>query len=380
MALRIGDYAMIGDTHSAALVGRDGSIDWLCLPRFDSAAVFAGLLGDDGNGRWKIAPTSHVKSVSRRYRGDTMVLETEFETDTGIVRIVDAMVPEADTHCLIRLVEGVSGTVQMHSDLRMRFDYGSVVPWVQRLDGLIQAIAGPDAISFRSDVHHTGREMATVADFEIRNGESLAFQLDWHRSHRSPPPKCDVRATIDRVESWWSTWMSGFTYQGRWQDAVRRSVITLKGLTYSPTGGIVAAATTSLPEQLGGVRNWDYRFCWLRDATITLIALIDAGFVAEAKAWREWLLRAIAGDPSQLQIMYGVGGERRIPEWEVPWLSGYQGAKPVRIGNAAAGQFQLDVYGEVMDALHTMSRARSPARATLEEEEPTTFPGRCSGS
>ena len=359
MALRIGEYAMIGDTHSAALVGLDGSIDWLCLPRFDSAAVFAGLLGNDDNGHWKIAPTGHVKSVSRRYRGDTLVLETEFETDTGIVRIVDAMDPMADTHCLLRLVEGVSGTVQMLSHLRMRFDYGSVVPWVQRLDGLIQAIAGPDAIAFRSEVRHSGRGMATVADFEIRNGESLAFQLDWHRSHRSPPPKCDVRATIDRVESWWSNWMSGFTYDGRWQDAVRRSVITLKGLTYASTGGIVAAATTSLPEQLGGVRNWDYRYCWLRDATITLIAMIDAGFVTEAKAWREWLLRAIAGDPSQLQIMYGVGGERRIPEWEVPWLDGYQGAKPVRVGNAAVDQFQLDVYGEVMDALHV---ARGVAR------------------
>ncbi len=372
MSLRIGDYAMIGDTHSAALVGKNGSIDWLCLPRFDSAAVFAALLGEEENGHWQIAPTGHIVSQTRRYRGDTLVLETEFETSTGVARIVDAMIPEPDVHCLLRLVEGISGTVEMRSDLRMRFDYGSIVPWVRRVDGTIQAVAGPDAIALRADVEHQGRELASVATFEIRNGESLAFQLDWHRSHRPPPPKIDVRATIDRVEAWWATWMAGFNYEGRWQDAVRRSVITLKGLTYASTGGIVAAATTSLPEQLGGVRNWDYRFCWLRDATITLIALIDAGFVAEAKAWRAWLLRAIAGDPSKLQIMYGVGGERRLPEWEVPWLTGYQGASPVRVGNAAVEQFQLDVYGEVMDALHIardVARKVSRAAGTEQEEE-----------
>ncbi len=369
MALCIEDYAMIGDTHTAALVGRDGSIDWLCLPRIDSAAVFAGLLGDENHGHWQIAPQdADIKRVSRRYRGDTLILETEFETATGVVRLVDAMVPESDEHLLVRLVEGVSGSVNMTSQLRMRFDYGSVVPWVRRTDGLTQAVAGPDALAFRSDVPHKGRRMATVADFEVRNGESLAFALQWHRSHRPPPAAVDVRAEIDRVEAWWSSWMSGFNYDGRWQDAVRRSIITLKGLTYAPTGGIAAAATTSLPEQLGGVRNWDYRFCWLRDATITLIALTDAGFVAEAKAWREWLLRAIAGDPSKLQIMYGVAGERRLPEWEVPWLPGYQGAAPVRVGNAAVEQFQLDVYGEVMDALHVaretsrLKNANEPVR------------------
>ncbi len=353
MALRIEDYAMIGDTHTAALVGIDGSIDWLCLPRFDSAAVFAGLLGDDNHGHWKIAPAGGaIRNVSRRYRGDTLVLETEFETASGVVRIVDAMVPEADEHLVVRLVEGVSGHVPMTSELRMRFGYGSITPWVRRVDGSVQAVAGPDAIVLHSDVHHRGRQMATFADFEIKNGESLAFELHWYPSHRQAPAKVDVRAEIDRVEAWWASWMTGFTYDGRWQDAVRRSVITLKGLTYAPTGGITAAATTSLPEQLGGVRNWDYRYCWLRDATITLIALNDAGFSNEARAWREWLLRAIAGDPSQLQIMYGVAGERRLPEWEVPWLPGYQGAAPVRIGNAAVDQFQLDVYGEVMDALH----------------------------
>jgi GH15 family glucan-1,4-alpha-glucosidase len=353
MALRIEDYAIIGDTHTAALVGLDGSIDWLCLPRFDSAAVFAGLLGDDSHGRWKIAPHDvAIHSTSRRYRGDTLVLETEFETATGVARVVDAMMPVLDQHVLLRMVEGISGHVSMQSHLRMRFGYGSIVPWVRRVDDVVCAIAGPDALTLRSDVKHGGRDLATVGDFEIRNGESLTFQLVYHRSHRDPAPPLDVRAQIDRVEAWWANWMSGFNYDGRWQDAVRRSVITLKGLTYASTGGIVAAATTSLPEQLGGVRNWDYRYCWLRDATITLIALIDAGFVTEAKAWREWLLRAIAGDPSKLQIMYGVAGERRLPEWEVPWLPGYQGAAPVRIGNAAVQQFQLDVYGEVMDALH----------------------------
>jgi GH15 family glucan-1,4-alpha-glucosidase len=369
MALRIEDYAIIGDTHTTALVGIDGSIDWLCLPRIDSSAVFAGLLGNDDNGHWRIGPAegATVRSVTRRYRGDTLVLETEFETDTGVVRVVDAMVPEADEHLLVRLVEGISGTVSMTSHLRMRFEYGSIVPWVRRVDGCVQAIAGPDALALRSDVHHHGRKMATVAEFDVHNGESLAFELHWYRSHRQPPAKVDVRAEIDRVEAWWATWMTGFTYDGHWQDAVRRSVITLKALTYAPTGGIAAAATTSLPEQLGGVRNWDYRYCWLRDATITLIALTDAGFIQEANAWREWLLRAIAGDPSKLQIMYGVAGERRLPEWEVPWLDGYQGAAPVRIGNAAVDQFQLDVYGEVMDALHV---ARSTAMQLTAMDRP----------
>jgi GH15 family glucan-1,4-alpha-glucosidase len=378
MALRIEDYALIGDTHTTALVGIDGSIDWLCLPRIDSSAVFAGLLGNDDNGHWRIAPTEGtVRSVSRRYRGDTLVLETEFETDTGVVRVVDAMVPQADEHLLVRLVEGISGTVKMTSHLRMRFEYGSIVPWVRRVDGCIQAIAGPDAIALRSDVRHHGRDMATVADFEVRNGESLGFELHWYRSHREPPAKVDVRAEIDRVEAWWATWMTGFTYDGKWQDAVRRSVITLKALTYSPTGGIAAASTTSLPEKLGGVRNWDYRYCWLRDATITLIALTDAGFVSEANAWREWLLRAIAGDPSKLQIMYGVAGERRLPEWEIPWLSGYQGAAPVRVGNAAVDQFQLDVYGEVMDALHV---ARGTARQLNDLGRPIHTPVNDDGS
>jgi GH15 family glucan-1,4-alpha-glucosidase len=353
MALRIEDYAMIGDTHTAALVGIDGSIDWLCLPRFDSGAMFAALLGDESSGCWKIAPQDvEIRSVKRRYRGDTLVLETEFETATGVARVVDAMMPLPEEHVVLRLVEGISGRVQMRSKLLIRFDYGNVVPWVRRVDGCITAVAGPDALALRSDVKHHGRDMATVGDFEIRNGESLAFELHYHRSHRHAPDKLDVRAMIDRVEAWWASWMTGFSYDGRWQDAVRRSVVTLKGLTYGTTGGIVAAATTSLPEQLGGVRNWDYRFCWLRDATITLIALTDAGFTAEAAAWREWLLRAIAGDPADLQIMYGVAGERRLPEWEVPWLGGYQGAAPVRVGNAAVDQFQLDVYGEVMDALH----------------------------
>jgi GH15 family glucan-1,4-alpha-glucosidase len=371
MALRIEDYAMIGDTHTAALVGLDGSVDWLCLPRFDSGAVFAGLLGDDSHGTWKIAPRDvEIRSVKRRYRGDTLVLETEFETATGVARIVDAMMPMPDEHLLLRLVEGVSGTVQMQSRLVMRFGYGSVTPWVRRTEDCLQAIAGPDAVALRSDVRHEGRDMETVGDFQIRNGESLAFEMHYYRSHRTPPPGVDVRAMIDRVEAWWSNWMTGFSYDGRWQDAVRRSIITLKGLTYAPTGGIVAAATTSLPEQLGGVRNWDYRYCWLRDATITLVALADAGFVAEASAWREWLLRAIAGDPADLQIMYGVAGERRLAEWEVPWLPGYQGAAPVRIGNAAVDQFQLDVYGEVMDALYVARDTAHHLHTHLPDHQP----------
>jgi GH15 family glucan-1,4-alpha-glucosidase len=377
MALRIEDYAIIGDTHTAALVGIDGSIDWLCLPRIDSAAIFAGLLGDDDNGHWRIAPVDGVRSVSRRYRGDTLVLETEWVTDTGVVRVVDCMVPEADNHLVVRLVEGITGRVKMSSHLKMRFEYGSVVPWVRREGGCTMAIAGPDAVALRADVQHHGRKMATVADFEVHNGESLAFELHYYRSHRPAPKPVDVRAEIDRVESWWADWMTGFNYDGRWQDAVRRSVITLKALTYAPTGGIAAAVTTSLPEQLGGVRNWDYRYCWLRDATITLIALTDAGFIQEANAWREWLLRAIAGDPSKLQIMYGVGGERRLPEWEVPWLSGYQGASPVRVGNAAVDQFQLDVYGEVMDALHV---ARETARQLNALSRPVHMPANDDGS
>jgi GH15 family glucan-1,4-alpha-glucosidase len=358
----IEDYAFIGDTQTGALVGRDGSIDWLCLPRFDSPACFAALLGSDDDGCWRIAPRDVDPAdvaVRRAYRGDTLVLETEFTTPTGVVRLVDAMPvagdDEADEHEVVRLVEGVRGRVAMRSELRLRFDYGSIVPWVRRVGDLIVAVAGPDAIALHTPVPAEGRDMATFSDFEVTAGEIVPFTLTWHPSHRPPPRPVRTEHTINLVEqteAWWSSWIAQSTYDGDWQDAVRRSLLTLKGLTYQPTGGIVAAATTSLPEAIGGERNWDYRYCWLRDATITLLSLTAAGFEGEAGAWREWLLRAVAGDVSQLQILYGIAGERRITEYPLPWLPGYEGSAPVRVGNAAAGQLQLDVYGEVLDALH----------------------------
>jgi len=358
----IEDYALIGDTRTAALVGRDGSIDWLCLPRFDAPACFAALLGEDDNGHWRIAPVEKVVGVARRYRGDTLVLETDMTTETGTVRITDAMYPRNGTHLVLRLVEGLQGTVRMRSETRIRFDYGSVVPWVRRLDEhTISAVAGPDAVTLRTTAPMEGHDMGTYAEFTVSAGQSVPFSLAWSASHHPTPPTVDVRRTIDLVESWWSEWMAGCTYDGEWQSAVRRSLITLKALTYAPTGGIVAAVTTSLPEAIGGVRNWDYRYCWLRDATITLLALLDAGFTSEATAWREWLLRAVAGDPSRVQIMYGVAGERRLTEYEVPWLRGYENSLPVRVGNGAVDQFQLDVYGEVLDALHVARATTSSA-------------------
>jgi GH15 family glucan-1,4-alpha-glucosidase len=358
LSQRIEDYALIGDLHTCALVGRNGSIDWLCVPRVDSAAVFASLLGDDDNGHWSVAPTDagSVRAVRRRYRGETLVLETDFETDTGLVRVVDAMPPRVDSPVVVRVVHGVRGRVGMTSTMRFRFDYGKVTPWVRRLgedgDRYTEVVAGPDALAIRASVPMRGRGMATVAEFEVRAGQTESFVLAWHPSHLPAPAAIDPLGTVDDTESWWADWISGCTYDGGYQDAVRRSLVTLKALTYAPTGGVVAAPTTSLPEQLGGVRNWDYRYCWLRDTTFTLLALLYAGFEEEAEAWREWLLRAIAGDPKELQIMYGVAGERRLSEFELPWLAGYEGSAPVRVGNAAVDQFQLDVWGEVMDALH----------------------------
>jgi GH15 family glucan-1,4-alpha-glucosidase len=358
LSQRIEDYALIGDLHTCALVGRNGSIDWLCVPRVDSEAVFAGLLGDNDNGHWTLAPTDagSIRSVRRRYRGETLVLETDFETDTGLVRVVDAMPPRVDSPVVVRLVHGVRGRVGMSSTMRFRFDYGKVTPWVRRVgedgDRITEVVAGPNAIALRSSVPLEGRDMATVADFEIRAGQTEWFVLAWHPSHLPAPSPVDAVGTVDETEAWWAEWIAGCTYDGGYQDAVRRSLVTLKALTYAPTGGVVAAPTASLPEQIGGVRNWDYRYCWLRDTTFTLLALLYAGFEEEAGAWREWLLRAIAGDPKELQIMYGVAGERRLAEYELPWLSGYEGSAPVRIGNAAVDQFQLDVWGEVMDALH----------------------------
>ncbi|MBS0207053.1 MAG: glycoside hydrolase family 15 protein [Planctomycetes bacterium] len=357
MSLRIEEYAMIGDCQTAALISRGGSIDWLCLPRFDSGACFAALLGTSDHGRWLLAPASRVVQSRRRYREGTLVLETDYETDGGAVTVIDCMPPRTRQPDLVRQVVGLRGQVPMRTEIIVRFDYGSLVPWVRRMDGGIVAIAGPDVVQIRSDVELRGEDFKTVADFTITAGESRSFVLTWHPSHLPAPraidPDQSVRATVD----WWAQWSRRCTYQGDWREAVVRSLITLKALTYAPTGGIVAAATTSLPEKIGGVRNWDYRFCWLRDATFTLYSLLISGYHHEARAWRQWLLRAVAGRASQLQILYGVGGERRLNEFDLDWLPGYENSAPVRIGNAAHSQFQLDVFGEVMDALNLARRS-----------------------
>jgi GH15 family glucan-1,4-alpha-glucosidase len=350
----IEDYALIGDTHTAALVGKDGSVDWLCVPRFDSGACFAALLGEPDNGRWKLAPTSEVTRVERRYREGTLVIETELHTDEGVVRLVDAMPIREGDPVLVRRVEGVSGTVPMRSELVVRFGYGHDVPWVRNDGERIRMFTGPDAMTLDSDVAHTGGdgEGDPVAEFEVSAGDVVDLGLTWTASHQNAPDPVDVGQALERTTAWWKDWSARCTYDGPYREAVVRSLITLKALIYSPTGGIVAAPTTSLPEQLGGVRNWDYRFCWIRDATFTLLSLLGAGYTEEAEAWREWLLRALAGRPEQMQIMYGVAGERRLTETELDWLSGYEDSRPVRDGNEAAEQFQLDVYGELMDALH----------------------------
>ncbi len=352
MAERIEDYAVVGDMQTAALIGRRGSVDWLCVPRFDSGACFAALLGTPDNGHWRIAPAGAEGCTRRRYRGDTAILETEWETSQGSARVIDFMPPRGEAADIVRIVEGVSGRVQMVSETRFRFDYGHVVPWVRQFDGGIRAIAGPDAVHLRTPVRLEGRDHVTYAQFAVGPGDRVPFVLTYHPSHRRPPKPVDAEQALRDTEAFWREWMAHCNYDGEWRDAVVRSLITLKTLNYSPTGGIVAAATTSLPEALAGNRNWDYRFCWLRDATMTLQALLYTGYVSEAKAWREWLLRAAAGDPADLQIMYGVAGERRLPELTLDWLPGYEGSAPVRIGNNAVRQLQLDVYGEVFDALH----------------------------
>jgi GH15 family glucan-1,4-alpha-glucosidase len=357
MPLRVEDYALIGDCQTAALVGIDGSIDWLCLPRFDSGACFAALLGKPENGRWQIAPKSEIVRATRRYRGDTLILETTFETKEGAVTLVDSMPPRSQEPDLVRVVQGQRGTVPLHMQLILRSDYGSIVPWVRRTDTGISAVAGPDCFLIDSEVPMHGQDLTTVADFAISAGQTRTFVLSWYPSHEKVGPQIDARGTLAATENWWRNWSSQCQYEGPWRAAVMRSLITLKALTYAPTGGIVAAPTTSLPEQLGGVRNWDYRYCWVRDATFTLYVLINNGYTGEALAWREWLLRAVAGNPSQLNIMYGLGGERRLTEVEIDWLDGYEKSKPVRIGNAAYKQFQLDVFGELMDTLHVARRA-----------------------
>ncbi|MBI4260123.1 MAG: glycoside hydrolase family 15 protein [Actinobacteria bacterium] len=356
MALRIEDYALIGDTHTGALVGRDGSIDWLCLPRFDSGAVFAALLGTERNGRWLLAPSGGVHSSRQSYRGDSLVLETEFHTEDGSVRVVDCMPHRDEIADVVRVVEGIRGRIPMRMELVMRFDYGWIVPWVRRVDGDLLAVAGPDALTLRSPVETRGEDRTTVAEFTVSEGESVPFVLTWHPSNEPIARALDAREAVASTERWWHEWCERCTYHGPWREAVSRSLVTLKALTYEPTGGIVAALTTSLPEKIGGVRNWDYRYAWLRDATFTLYALMLAGYGGEARAWRDWLLRTIAGDPAQLQTMYGPAGERRLTELELDWLPGYEGSAPVRIGNGAVHQFQLDVYGEVMDALHQARR------------------------
>ena len=350
--LPIEDYALIGDCHTAALVGRDGSIDWLCLPRFDSSACFAALLGEPGHGRWLIAPAAEGSRIQRRYRADTLILETEFESDGGAVRIIDYMVLSNERRDIVRIVEGLRGRVAMRMELVVRFDYGSIVPWVRQLDGVLLATAGPNTLELRTDVPTRGENMKTVAEFDVAAGQRTSFVLNYHLSHEAAPPALDPEQALREAELRWQKWSDRCEYQGRWRDAVMRSLITLKALTYYPTGGIIAAPTTSLPEQPGGVRNWDYRYCWLRDATFTLNALLAAGYHDEAAAWRDWLLRAVAGSAADLQVLYSVTGERRIDEYEVAWLPGYGGAAPVRVGNAASTQFQLDIYGEVMDTLY----------------------------
>jgi GH15 family glucan-1,4-alpha-glucosidase len=356
----IEDYALIGDCETAALVSRSGSIDWLCFPRFDSPACFAALLGGPEHGRWLLAPASEPRAVRRRYREGTLVLETEFETAEGVVVVIDCMPVRGDVPDVFRVVEGRRGHVPMRTELTIRFDYGSLIPSVRRTEDGLTAIGGVNLVRVRTQVPLRGENFHTVGEFTVSPGEHIPFTLEWQRSYRPSPAREDPERSIAATERWWRDWSDRCAYQGPYREAVVRSLITLKALTYRPSGGLLAAATTSLPERLGGVRNWDYRFCWLRDATFTLYALMLGGYTQEASDWREWLLRAVAGEPSQAQILYGVAGERVVPEWELGWLPGYAGSTPVRVGNAAAAQFQLDVYGEVMDALHTARRLGVP--------------------
>lgn len=350
--MKLEDYGFIGDMRTAALVGRNGSIDWLCVPRFDSNACFAALLGNESNGCWRLCPEGGAEPGTQRYRPDTLILETEFETPEGVVRVVDFMPPHARHRDVIRIVECVRGTVAMRMRLVVRFDYGRTVPWVWKDAEGLNAVAGPDALLLRASVPTRGENLSTVASFRLSAGERASFVLTWHPSHHPAPDPIDAYRALEHTELYWREWCSRCTYQGEWREALVRSLLTLKALTYAPTGGIMAAPTTSIPEQLGGVRNWDYRYCWIRDATFTLFSFMEAGYTQEAEAWTDWLLRAVAGDPSQLQIMYGAAGERALPEIELKHLGGYENATPVRMGNAAAEQFQLDVYGELMDAMH----------------------------
>ncbi|GAA4592809.1 glycoside hydrolase family 15 protein [Planotetraspora phitsanulokensis] len=356
----IEDYALIGDMQSAALVGRDGSIDWLCLPRFDSPACFAKLVGDDSNGFWRLAPSKGETATRRQYAKDTLILETVWETPTGTVKVVDFMPPRHANPDLVRIVEGISGTVEMTTEIRIRFDYGRIVPWVRRADGDLHAIGGPDSVWIHTPVQLRGGGYRHTGTFTVTAGERVPFVFTWHPSHQPRPEPIDAVEELGATRLIWEDWVSRCGYTGPWRDEVVRSLITLKALTYGPTGGIVAAPTTSLPEHIGGIRNWDYRYCWLRDAAMTLDALTDSGYIGEAGAWRDWLLRAVAGRPEDLQVMYGVAGERRLPELTLGWLGGYEGSRPVRIGNGAADQLQLDVYGEVVNCLYQARKMGLP--------------------
>jgi GH15 family glucan-1,4-alpha-glucosidase len=359
LSSRIEDYGLIGDCETAALVGRDGSIDWLCWPAFDSDACFSALLGTDKHGRWRIAPADQVLKTSRRYRGDTLILETRFETKSGVIDLIDFMPPRGNASDIVRLVCGVSGRVKLRMELVIRFGFGTDIPWVKKTgDGDLLAICGPDMAVLRTPVETRGEDLTTVADFEVGEGETLPFVLTYGPSHLPVPEAIDPADALQDTEAFWTEWSGRCTYKGDSRDLVMRSLITLKALTYGPTGGIVAAPTTSLPEKLGGARNWDYRFCWLRDATFTLLALMNSGYTEEASCWHNWLLRAVAGAPAHMQIMYGIMGQRRLLEWEADWLPGYEGALPVRVGNAAHAQLQLDVYGELIDAFHQSRMAK----------------------
>jgi GH15 family glucan-1,4-alpha-glucosidase len=355
--MKIEDYAFLSDTQTGALVGRDGSVDWLCFPRFDSGACFAALLGDRENGRWVFAPTKEITATRRRYCDGTLILETEIETANGAIRLIDFMPPRGKNPDIVRIVEGLRGSVELKMELIIRFDYGRVIPWVRKRNGDLEAIAGPDGLILRTPIETRGEDLTTVAEFTVAKGERVSFVLTWFPSHEEQPRAINPEHALEETTTYWKQWSEKCEPHGEWHEAVVRSLITLKGLTYAPTGGIVAAATTSLPEEIGGVRNWDYRICWLRDATYTLYALMNAGYLDEARAWREWLLRAVAGSAAQMQIMYGVQGERRLIEYEIPWLAGYEDSKPVRVGNAASEQFQLDVYGEILAAMYVAHRA-----------------------
>jgi GH15 family glucan-1,4-alpha-glucosidase len=357
----IEDYALLSDLQTAALVCRDGSIDWACFPRFDSAACFAALLGEREHGRWLLAPQAEIRRCTRRYRSDTLILESVVETAEGAIRIIDFMPPRGRAPDIVRIVEGLRDTVAMRSELVIRFDFGNVVPWVRRVEDCLVAVAGPDALAFRTPVEHRGEDLTTVAEFELREGERIPFVLTWYPSHEGLPNVVDAEVALRETEAYWHDWAGRCEHHGDYHDEIHESLLVLKAMTFEPTGGIVAAPTTSLPEWIGGPRNWDYRFCWLRDATLTLLSMLSCGYRTEAEHWRQWLLRAIAGEPDDVQIMYGLAGERRLDERELDWLPGFAGSRPVRVGNAASKQLQLDVYGEVIEALYQTRKHGAPA-------------------